>query len=317
MGWLTALREDIYPATPFPDFADGATFGLATARAMAWAAQLAYEVRNEPKLDRILNRWGWRPRNILARQFNSVLKLTSTKGFVAISGDMTIISFAGTEPTSVANWLTDLAFFKTPFGIHEGFQAGADVVWSQVRAAGANAAGGIFLTGHSLGAAIAALSAQRLLAESVITSERLIGIYTIGMPRAGNEAFAAGYDSDSSGLLGLRTYRLVHGEDIVPDVPPASPPFGFRHVGRLLACPRGGSFDPAQLEPPAPERPQAGSGIAESIGEVIGAGSARVLAPYPGEAPVARAIVDALPASLRDHIPDRYLAALSHDSAGG
>ena len=35
MGWLTALREDIYPATPFPAFADGATFGLPAARVMA------------------------------------------------------------------------------------------------------------------------------------------------------------------------------------------------------------------------------------------------------------------------------------------
>jgi hypothetical protein len=176
MGWLTALREDIYPATPFPAFADGATFRLSAARAMAWAAQLAYEVLDQPKLDRILTRWGWTRRDILAGQLNSVLKLTSTKGFVAAAGDITIISFAGTEPTSVANWLTDLAFFKTPSGIHEGFQAGVDVVWSQVRAAAANAAGGIFLTGHSLGAAIAALSAQRLLAECVITSERLIGV---------------------------------------------------------------------------------------------------------------------------------------------
>ncbi len=56
-------------------------------------------------------------------------------------------------------------------------------------------------------------------------------VYTFGMPRVGGKQFAGEYNPSS---LGAITYRLVHGDDIVPRVPP--PELGYRHVGCVLQC---------------------------------------------------------------------------------
>jgi hypothetical protein len=71
------------------------------------------------------------------------------------------------------------------------------------------------------------------------------------MPRVGGADFAARYP------LAGATYRLVHGEDIVPSVPPSK--LGFRHVGCLLRAPRGGVFEGAPLAAGGDDPPFAAS----------------------------------------------------------
>jgi pimeloyl-ACP methyl ester carboxylesterase len=73
----------------------------------------------------------------------------------------------------------------------------------------------IWITGHSLGAALATLAADRLQA--------VHGLYTFGSPRVGDEAFQARFRP--------KAYRVVNGKDIVASVPPAGV---FRHVGELI-----------------------------------------------------------------------------------
>src|SRR5216683_2053695 len=96
------------------------------------------------------------------------------------------------------------------------------------------AGGNLFIAGHSLGGALAAITAHRLVTE---LDAPVTAIYTFGMPRPGSPAFAAAYDQ----RLGMCTYRLVQGEDIVPTVAPSF--LGFRHLGRYLHCDRGAKFD--------------------------------------------------------------------------
>jgi triacylglycerol lipase len=150
----------------------------------------------------------------------------------------------------------------------------------------------------------------------VVPPDRLRGVYTIGMPRPGDEAYARDYDAAGGGSLGQRTYRLVHGDDIVPKVPPPGPPSGFRHVGRVLACPHGGTFaGGAPQQPTAGEQFTGGTGVLGALQDLRAAlitapRDTGVLPPYPAEHSFVPEIVAALPPPIRDHLPDRYLRAL-------
>jgi pimeloyl-ACP methyl ester carboxylesterase len=68
----------------------------------------------------------------------------------------------------------------------------------------------LFLTGHSMGGALAVLTACRLAK----IGRPAVATYTFGSPRIGDRAFCAGY--------GLPTYRIVNGLDLVPEMPLAS-----------------------------------------------------------------------------------------------
>ena len=67
-------------------------------------------------------------------------------------------------------------------------------------------------------------------------------VYTYGMPRPGDQGLV---DSYNAAGLGMRTYRMVHGHDIVATVAPSS--FGFLHLGRVLTCERSAKFVAANL----------------------------------------------------------------------
>jgi hypothetical protein len=69
----------------------------------------------------------------------------------------------------------------------------------------------LFITGHSLGGALAILCAQ-LLERNGITAQ---AVYTFGQPRVGDCKYAAAYNA----LLGAKTFRLVYENDLVPHVP--------------------------------------------------------------------------------------------------
>ena len=76
----------------------------------------------------------------------------------------------------------------------------------------------IWLTGHSLGGALATLAAAHLGPETIQ------GLYTFGCPRVGDAPFAS--------VLPAQSYvRFVHRDDWVPTVPPGI--LGYVHAGAL------------------------------------------------------------------------------------
>lgn len=70
----------------------------------------------------------------------------------------------------------------------------------------------IHVTGHSLGAAIAALCAFDLYDNGY----NIVEVYTFGQPRVGDATFAKNYNERFDGY----SYRVVHYADIVPHLPP-------------------------------------------------------------------------------------------------
>jgi len=97
----------------------------------------------------------------------------------------------------------------------------------------------IFITGHSLGGALALLAAKTLFGFGL----PIQAVYTFGQPRVGNAAFALSYDAQGpGGASGLadRTYRFVNQDDIVPLLPGLL--VGYRHVGQEVFLPTAGGL---------------------------------------------------------------------------
>ena len=156
---------------------------------------------------------------------------TDTEGFVAGNGHMVVITFRGTEPKDISDWLTDaeVVLVNGPGGkVHSGFYTRVLAIWPKLLNAleGLQKSGQtLWITGHSLGAGLATVAAAMLLKEKVVGS--ISGLYTFGQPRTGDPAFAIWFD----GLMRERTFRFVNNNDIVTHVP--LPPL-YRHVGTFL-----------------------------------------------------------------------------------
>jgi len=118
------------------------------------------------------------------------------------------------------------------------------------------------------------------------------------------------YAGEYTPVLGDRTFRLVHGTDIVPTVPP--PLNGrFRHVGRCIQCDSGGSFD---AQTPIASRDDDKPDFAESLfasarHELQAALAGRLFAPV-GAGMLGR-FIGTLPRQVRDHVPASYFGALA------
>lgn len=238
MSFLVEIPEHAYAPGAFDGFLPDEQFGLGTARAMMWLSQLAYETRHaQHKVAPVLKCWELAQIAPIAGDVRNGFPMSSTRGLVAAGRGAVLVSFAGTDPLALQNWVTNFHLGPRARVTHHGFRAAIDAVWDDMAAALTNgnlAYLPLFFTGHSLGGALAVIAAERMLRERGIMAG---GVYTFGSPRVGGAEFA---DSYAASELGQRTFRLVHGLDIIPAVPPAA--LGFHHVGRMLSCARGACF---------------------------------------------------------------------------
>ncbi|MDC0681716.1 lipase family protein [Sorangium atrum] len=100
----------------------------------------------------------------------------------------------------------------------------------------------LYITGHSLGGALAVLMAATLRWP---LSEKLRGIYTYGQPMVGDKRTAERYQPK----FGHKLYRHIYGVDVIPRLPPLT--MGrFVHFGKEFASshrgwvPRSGAVTP-------------------------------------------------------------------------
>ncbi|MGB8400434.1 lipase family protein [Bradyrhizobium sp.] len=333
MSFLVKLPTERYDPDAFKQFVGGQDFEIGNARAMAWMSQLAYETDEPDKIADILNTRGLALADggVLIRKSKTALPIANTHCFVASHNPsrVLIVAFAGTDPLSLANWISDFdARLDKTTGAAEGYEGAADAVWDDLKKLLGNfipADGRVFVTGHSLGGALAALIARRIATE---LSANVDAVYTFGMPRPGSRTFADAYNRQ----LGLRTFRMVHGDDIVPTVAPSS--FGFRHLGRFLHCARQGKFSKADLAADtSSDLPLFTDDVARSfrdhlngsVSAVIGAVErARLAAALETGADIAGMrtdpagiLIELLPPRLRDHMPDRYIGACTAPASAG
>lgn len=87
----------------------------------------------------------------------------------------------------------------------------------------------LYVTGHSLGGALAALYAGMLHYNSETELvEKLAAVYTFGQPRVGDEGFAKYMRKN---LADSCYFRVVYCNDLVPRIPFDDQIFAFKHFG--------------------------------------------------------------------------------------
>ena len=174
---------------------------------------------------------------------------SDTQGFVGRGDGFSVLAFRGSEKLNQhpKDWINDIRALQVsedPFTgrVHAGFSRTVNAAWESVSAVlrpalQAVAAVGaddpaipLFITGHSLGGALATFAAFRLTpgllpaaGDNPAVRFNLRATYTFGAPRVGNVEF-------SKTFLVPPLYRVVNNLDLVPLLlspasrPPASVP---------------------------------------------------------------------------------------------
>jgi len=196
----------------------------ANAAALAVVSQLAYE--DERQCQRKAFSWGFDLK---------FYDRDDTQCILLQGSEFDVLAFRGTEAdVGDVKADADLRRVGGPLGgnVHRGFLSAFNAVWDlkegpfaeidkQWRSGDPKP---LFITGHSLGAALATLAAASLCEFFYIPA----GVYTFGCPRVGDWRFAKAMNA----RLGSRFWRVENNNDIVPRIPPWI--FGFRHLGQRV-----------------------------------------------------------------------------------
>lgn len=158
-----------------------------------------------------------------------------TECFVSWNKDSIIVAFRGTEMKSLSAFhelRTDLNTVPVDFDkgskVHKGFLKGLEEIWDGEEGlklfletlSAENPTRPMWICGHSLGGALAALCFAGM--------EQATGLYLFGAPRIGDGEFSRIFDNRP-------VWRVEHGRDPIPLVPPDVPPlkFNFKDIGKL------------------------------------------------------------------------------------
>lgn len=246
-----------YQAEDFPQrsFAPKG-INLPMALSLAKASHLIYN--DLPFITRIIDLWGI----CLRHDFRFISSRDrNTQAFLFRTPYYMVLAFRGTQ--EIQDWQTNLnTRFKrinlnerrsTPIKgqVHSGFflawESVAGAVYDQIQRwykddRNGHRAPPLWITGHSLGGALATVSSVDLKVKGVPVA----GVYTYGQPRVGDRTFARQVKT----LLPDRYFRFVNFTDVVPRVPtPISlrNPFGglYVHSGQLQYFGMQGQLDEA------------------------------------------------------------------------
>jgi pimeloyl-ACP methyl ester carboxylesterase len=216
-----------------------------------------------------------------------------TQCFVASNDRFVMVVFRGTEirrrpgesgfhiHNIIADAKVDLDFIPAGWDkdikVYRGFKNALDEVWEKkglceyIRSRDIKKRT-IWFTGHSLGAALATLAADRY-------DGNVQGLYTFGSPRVGDINFVKRFH--------ISAYRFVNNRDIVTHWPPLN---WYQHVGVLKHIDENGIIN---------DSADGRVGKADSIsGETSDIGSAT--------GPTRRGVGYLIPDNIVDHVPTLY-----------
>lgn len=146
------------------------------------------------------------------------IDIEGAQSYVLANKDRITVAFRGTEPKEKSDVFADLEATHTN-GFHTGFLEEYEKLQLSVHGEVAKLQGRkqrpVYVTGHSLGAAIASIFCFHY--------PEAVALYTYGCPR--NASWKKAKE------LKVPHYRVVNNNDIVPKVPPAI--LNFAHHGEL------------------------------------------------------------------------------------
>jgi len=156
-----------------------------------------------------------------------------TQAFLAKSKTFAVFSFRGTQTDSVGDIDTDIQadMLATINGkVHRGFDTAYNLIADDINASVSKIGKlPLYVTGHSLGAALATIAVQSL---EKSFGDQIAALYTFGSPRVGNDEF------DNS--LKPPIYRMVNATDGVTLIPFVS--WGYTHAGDARYLTRHGAL---------------------------------------------------------------------------
>lgn len=230
------------------------TFGTSPPR-IARIDTVGPEAEYDPKiayLTCVISAWSYTNADTMGRQLayyglpeciirefqvvNRAMLIVATGYFVrSADGRIGVLAFRGTVPDDFMNWLTssNTSLRNFHYGkVHTGFFQNVQPLWSEIvealdhslqktdRENGVPALEplqNLYITGHSLGAAMAVIVAARIFTNEHERFQPLIrGVYTFGQPATGDREFGEHYGKV------FKLYRHVYRSDIVPHLPPRS-----------------------------------------------------------------------------------------------
>lgn len=222
---------------------------------MAKAAYLAYQ--DKQFVAEIVGRWG---AALTGRHSNHMLRYDfryfnnrgrDTQAYMLRTDQFMVLAFRGSQEPQ--DWLTNLTTQLRGFTIqkdgitalssykgrvHTGFFLGWAIIeesvlaqiscWQKDFASKGKLLPPLYVTGHSLGGALATIAAAGLVDNSIDVA----GVYTFGQPRVGDRTFVSQLNSRTKGKI----FRFVNNNDLVPHIPPPfsvwNPTRFYGHVGK-------------------------------------------------------------------------------------
>lgn len=177
---------------------------------MAHMAKLAYIKFEESDLE--VERLEYSLQSGWFNLINSFDK-NGTQAFLAKNDEFAVLSFRGTQPDKWEDIRTDIRILKlkTIDGkVHAGFKLAFDDIKDGIIAELRKHLGEmpLYITGHSLGAALATVAAQELDKEF---NDQIAACYTFGSPRVGDGRYEK--------AIKIPFYRIVNATDIVTLIP--------------------------------------------------------------------------------------------------
>jgi hypothetical protein len=205
----------------------------------------------------VIKRWlregeTWSERDILKNFKYLDMRITDTQAFLFRDGNNIVLVFRGSQ--QLADWKTNFKIRLRPFSIladktaiapkgrvHRGFLAAWQSIEKQVvyyLKKWQTPDTRLWITGHSLGGALAAMAAISLDAQGFTIS----GLYTFGQPRIADWQLVK-YMNDR---LKDRIFRYANNNDVVPLIPPQITPWMptrvYGHMGQFRYFNRRGNM---------------------------------------------------------------------------
>jgi len=220
---------------------------------LAEASRIAYYKVNHRNVSRAAEQAAAFRREIIAESGFARAEFLiqgNAEAFVCSDDQLVVLSFRGTDKLNDWGKNLNAARAETPWGrVHTGFLESLQHVWDAIlqefSKQGASSKR-LWITGHSLGGAMAVLAAARLRWEE--RSPQAFGVRTYGQPAVGWRDFA----SSCEGELGSLTCRYVNAGDAITTLPPAGKHFGqtrrFRRRGGVTAYELGLGVEPDALD---------------------------------------------------------------------
>ena len=155
--------------------------------------------------------------NALGYSIVEFFDIKGAQAYLLKGANSHVLSFRGTEVTEKSDVLADLTSGKNIEAcggkVHVGFKGEVNKVWPAIERA-VTGIDTVYVTGHSLGAAMATIAASRM-------QDKVEALITFGSPRAGNQEFV--------NSLAVTHYRVQNNCDDVTKVPLRL--MGFVHHG--------------------------------------------------------------------------------------